>query len=84
MVVPSSSVLVSPVVLVRKQDVVLIRKQDVGVRWCVDYRIVNEITQKDAYPLPKIGECLDTLSDSKLFSTHDLLTTSLKLTRKIG
>lgn len=42
-------------------------------RWCVDYRKVNEATQKDAYPLPKIEECLDTLSGSKLFSTLDLL-----------
>ena len=48
--VPSSSALVSPVVMVKKQDVVLIIKQDVGVRWCVDYRIVNEIAQKYAYP----------------------------------
>lgn len=39
----------------------------------MDYRKVNEATQKDAYPLPKIEECLDTLSGSKLFSTLDLL-----------
>lgn len=35
--------------------------------------MVNEATQKDAYPLPKIKECLDTLSGSKLFSSLDLL-----------
>lgn len=39
----------------------------------MDYRKVNEATQKDAYPLLKIEECLDTLSGSKLFSTLDLL-----------
>lgn len=39
----------------------------------MDYRKVNEATQKDAYPLPKIEECLDTLSGSKLFSTLALL-----------
>lgn len=64
-VVPSCSAWASPVVLVRKKDG--------GVRWCVDYRKVNEATQKDAYPLPKIEECLDTLSGSKLFSILDLL-----------
>lgn len=39
----------------------------------MNYRKVNEATQKDAYPLPKIEECLDTLSGSKLFSTLALL-----------
>lgn len=39
----------------------------------MNYRKVNEATQKDAYPLPKREECLDTLSGSKLFSTLDLL-----------
>lgn len=64
-VVPSCSAWASPVVLVRKNDG--------GVRWCVDYRKVNEATQKDVHPLPKIEECLDTLSVSKLCSTLDLL-----------
>lgn len=62
---PSCSAWASPVVLVRKKDD--------EVRWCVDYRKVNEGTQKDACPLPKIEECLDTLSGSELFSTLDLL-----------
>ena len=64
-VVPLSSEWASPVVLVRKKDG--------GVRWCVDYRQLNDLTTKDAYLLPKIEECLDTLSGSKWFSTLDLM-----------
>lgn len=55
------------------------RKKDGEVRWCVDYRKVNEATQKDAYPLLKIEVCLDTLSGSKLFSTVDLLSGYISL-----
>ena len=61
---PSNSPWSSPTVLVRKKDG--------GVRWCIDYRRVNDVTVKDAYPLPRIDSCLDQLSSAKLFSTLDL------------
>ena len=31
---------------------VLIRKRDGSVRWCIDYRALNEVTVKDTFPLP--------------------------------
>ena len=43
------------------------------MRFCVDYRKVNTITLKDAYPLPRIDSTLDTLAGSQWFSTLDLL-----------
>ena len=61
---PSNSPWSSPIVLVRKKDG--------GVRWCVDYRRLNDVTVKDAYPLPRIDTCLDQLSSAKIFSTLDL------------
>ena len=62
---PSSSTLGSPVVLVQKKDG--------SIRFSVDYRKVNQVTHKDAYPLPRIDMTLDTLHGSQWFSTLDLI-----------
>ena len=53
-------------------NVVLVTKKDGGARFCVDYRVLNSLTKKDAYPLAPVSECLDSLAGSKWFSTMDL------------
>lgn len=53
-------------------NIVLVTKKDGSIRFCVDYRKLNSLTQKDAYPLPRIDTCLDTLSGAVWFSTFDL------------
>ena len=53
--------------------IVLVKKKDGTVRFCVDYRKVNNVTRKDAYPLPRIDTTLDTLAGSQWFSTLDLV-----------
>lgn len=61
---PSNSPWASPIVLVTKKDGT--------TRFCVDYRKLNDVTVKDAYPLPRVDECLDALSGSAWFSCMDL------------
>ena len=52
--------------------VVTVRKKDGSIRLCVDYRLLNSRTIKDAYPLPRIEETLDLLNGAKYFSSIDL------------
>jgi hypothetical protein len=40
----------------------LVRKKNGSMRFRIDYRKVNAITRKDAYPLPRVDDTLDTLS----------------------
>ena len=52
--------------------IVMVKKKDGTYRLCIDYRALNDCMIKDAYPLPRIQDTLDTLSDAKWFSTLDL------------
>ena len=53
--------------------VVVVCKKNGSIPFCVDYQKVNAVTQKDAYPLPRINDTLDMLSGSQWFSTLNLV-----------
>ena len=52
--------------------VVLVRKKDGGLRFCIDFRKLNNRTVRDAYTLPRIDDTIDTLLGAKYFSKLDL------------
>jgi transposase InsO family protein len=52
--------------------VLLVQKKDGSQRMCIDYRKLNALTKKDAYPLPLIEDCLERLKDAKYMTVIDL------------
>jgi len=53
-------------------NVVIVRKKDGTIRFCVDFRKLNNRTKKDAYGIPRIEDTLHMLSGSRYFSKLDL------------
>ena len=51
---------------------VLVRKKDGSLRYCIDFRGLNQRTVRDCFPLALIEECLDTLNGSVFFSCVDM------------
>jgi len=52
--------------------IVIATKADGSPHICIDYRALNEITIKDAYPLPFIDESFLHFHGAKFFTTLDL------------
>ncbi|XP_061093063.1 uncharacterized protein LOC133125281 [Conger conger] len=62
---PSTSPWAAPIVMVPKKT-----KDD--WRFCVDFRRLNGVTKRDAYPFPRVDESLDAVAGSSWFTSLDL------------
>ena len=47
--------------------VVLVRKKDGGVQFCIDFGRLNSRTKKDAYPLPRMQETMESMVGAQFF-----------------
>ena len=61
---PSTSPWAAPVLFASKKDG--------GLRFCVDYRAINKMTNKNSYPLPRVDGLLDEVGQAQYFSVIDL------------
>ena len=62
---PSDSAWSSPVVLVAQEGR--------AGRFCVDFRRVNVVTKGDAFPLPRLEDCIDQVGQKRFVTKIDLL-----------
>ena len=51
---------------------VVVTKKDGGIRLCVDYRKLNQVTKFDAYSMPRVEELLDEIGNAQFITTLDL------------
>jgi hypothetical protein len=60
--------------------ILFVRKADGSLRRCIDYHGLNEVTRKDAYPLPHVDDTLDELKDAifTLISTSRLVSSKFE------
>ena len=52
--------------------IVFAKKKDGALRFCVDYRALNNITIKNRHPLPLIQESLERLGDAQIYTRLDV------------
>ena len=52
--------------------IVLVRKKDGGLRFCIDFCRLHSQTKKDAYPLPRMQETMESMVGAWFFSMMDL------------
>ena len=52
--------------------VLFVRKKDGTMRLCIDYRMLNKVTIKNRYSLPRIDDLFDQMRGATMFSKIDM------------
>ncbi|CAI5718021.1 unnamed protein product [Peronospora effusa] len=52
--------------------VIIVKKNGVDIRFCIDYRMVNELTRLMVYPMPLVNEVLDDLDKAFWYCSLDM------------
>ena len=73
---PSNSAWASPTNIVKKPDG--------SIRITIDYKKVNEVTEKDAYPLPNIEQMIPKVTTSRFFTKLDFINGFYQLVMELG
>ena len=64
--------MIQPLLSPWASGIVMVKKKNGELRFCCDFRPLNEVTIKDAYPLPRIDESLARLGNAKIYTSIDL------------
>jgi hypothetical protein len=56
----------------RRHSFFFVKKKDGGLRWCIDYRGINQITVRYSYPLPLIASSIESMYWVRFFIKLDL------------
>ena len=64
--------------------VIFVKKPGGGLRFVTDYRGLNEISQKDRYPLPLIDETLKLIASAKRISRVDVISAFHRIRMRAG
>ena len=64
--------------------IIFVKKPGGGLRFCVDYRRLNEISRKDSYPILRIDETLRIITAAKYISKVDVISVFHRIRIKDG
>ncbi len=53
-------------------NLVAAKKKGGKIRWCIDWRRLNEVTKKDSWPMPTVQDTIARLAGSNIFSGVDM------------